>query len=217
MILGIYGSGGSGRDLFSLLEEEGKDKEWDEVLFIDDIKPVGTMMGIRMVPFEVFVEAYSPEQAKIIIAVGEPEFRKMLYQKVKNSGYSLATYIHNTAKVSKFAEIAEGAVILDDIYVAPMAKVGKNVWLNGYTIIGHDVQIGDHCQVSSQVIVTGNTVVDECVYIGAGASIRERLTIGRFAIVSMGAVVLKPVKEEMIVMGNPARAIAVNENHRVFE
>lgn len=218
MVLGIYGSGGSGRDLFSLIIGEKKEKTWDEVMFIDDVKPSGTiMMGIRTIPFAEFCKEYGSEDAKVIIALGEPEHRKRIFQRVKGKGYQLETYIHNTAKISEFAELAEGVVILDDVVVSAMAQIGANVWINGYTIIGHDVQVGEHCQISSQVIVTGNTVVNDCVYIGAGASIREKITIGEFAIVSMGAIVLKSVREEMIVMGNPARAIAVNEKHRVFE
>lgn len=217
MVLGIYGSGGSGKDLFSLIVSEGKDKDWEEVLFIDDTKPAGSKMGIRMFPFDEFCEEYSPERAKVIIALGEPEYRQILSRKVKERGYHLASYIHDSAKISEFASLDEGVVVLDDVFISPMVKIGANVWINGYTIIGHDVQIGDNCQISSQVIVTGNTVVGNCVYIGAGASVRERITIGDFAVISMGAAVLKPVREEMIVMGNPARAIAVNENHRVFE
>lgn len=217
MVLGIYGSGGSGRDLFSLILQEGKDKCWNEVVFIDDTKPEGIMMEIKMMPFDVFCGRYHPDNTKIMIALGEPEYRKMLFQRVHEKGYGLATYIHDSAKISKFAEVAEGAVILDDVFVSPMVKIGTNVWINGYSIIGHDVQIGNHCQISSHVIVTGNTVVNDCVYIGAGASIRERLTIGEFAVISMGAAVLKSVRPEMIAMGNPAREIAVNEKHRVFE
>lgn len=217
MVLGIYGSGGSGRDLFSLILQEGKDRCWDEVVFIDDTKPEGIMMEIKMMPFELFCRRYSAENAKIMIALGEPEYRKMIFQRVHEKGYALATYIHDSVKISKFAEVAEGAVILDDVFVSPMVKIGTNVWINGYSIIGHDVQIGDHCQISSHVIVTGNTVVSDCVYIGVGASIRERISIGEFAVISMGAVVLKSVRPEMIAMGNPAREIAVNEKHRVFE
>lgn len=217
MVLGIYGSGGSGKDLFSLIRSEGKDKNWEEVLFIDDTKPAGSKMGIRMLPFADFCEKYSPKQAEVIIALGEPEYRQILSKKVKEKGYRLASYIHNSAKISEFASLEEGVVILDDVFISPMVQIGANVWINGYTIIGHDVQIGDNCQISSQVIVTGNTVVGACVYIGAGASVRERITIGDYAVISMGAAVLKPVRSEMIVMGNPARTIAVNEKHRVFE
>lgn len=216
MVLGIYGAGGSAKDLFSLIKEENREKKWEDIIFIDDTKAEGTMMGKKMMPFKIFSEMYSPERAGIIIAVGEPEHRQMIYERIRELNYKLETYIHRSVKVSEFAEIADGVVLLNDSFVSPMVKIGTNVWVNGYTIIGHDVQIGNHCQISSQVIITGNTVVDDCVYVGAGASIRERITIGRFSIVSMGAVVLKPVKEEMIVMGNPARPIAVNEKHRVF-
>jgi len=216
MVLGIYGSGGAGRDILGLIYTTEQENKWDEIVFIDDTKDEGIFMNVKIVPFTVFCERYTPEKTKIIIATGEPAYRELLYNKVKERGFRLETYIHPSSKVSRYAEISEGAVILNDCYVSPMAKIEENTFINGYTIIGHDVRIGKHCQIASQVIVTGNTRVGDCVYIGAGASIRERITIEKYAIISMGAVVLKSVETEMKVMGNPARAIAKNEKHRVF-
>lgn len=217
MVLGIYGAGGSGRDLYTLILQEGKDRNWDEVVFIDDTKPDGSLLEARRIPFEEFCGEFPPENARIIIAVGEPAHREMLYERVRGLGYELYTYIHDSARIGKSAQVGEGTAILDDVYVGPLDRIGANVWINGYTIIGHDVVLGDHCQVSSQVIVAGNTVVEDCVYIGAGASVRERINVGKYAVISMGAVVLKPVRPEAVVMGNPARQIALNEDHRVFE
>ncbi len=216
MILGIYG-GSSGKDLYSLILEEGKEKNWEEIIFINDARPIGSQMGIRQIPFDVFCSTYSRKDAKIIIAVGEPSDRKMLYERVMDIGYELETYIHCRASVSKFATISKGDVILNDVCISPMAKIGSNVWINGYSIVGHDVCIGNHCQISSQVIIAGHTLVGDSVFIGAGASVREEITVGDSSIISMGAVVLKTVKPETIVMGNPARTIAINEKHRIFE
>lgn len=216
MILGIYGSGGAGKDVLSLIYTSNQSDNWEEIVFIDDVRSEKEFMGVKVMPFEDFCTIYEPQFAKIIIASGEPAYREMLYNKVVEKGYRLQTYIHPSVNLSEFAEIAEGVVILNECHISPMAKIGENVFINGYTIIGHDVKIGRHSQISSQVIVTGNTEIGECVYIGAAASIRERIKIGKYAIISMGAVVLKSVDEEMKAIGNPARAIAKNENHRVF-
>ena len=216
MVLGIYGSGGAGKDILSLIYTSNQKNNWEEIVFIDDVRKEKELMNVKVMPFKEFCGTYNSECAKIIIATGEPAFREILYSRVVEKGYRLETYIHPSVNLSEFAEIAEGVVILNDCHISPMAKIEENVFINGYTIIGHDVKIGRHSQIASQVIVTGNTEVGECVYIGAAASIRERIKIGKYAIISMGAVVLKPVDEEMKVIGNPARAIAKNENHRVF-
>lgn len=214
--LGIYGAGGSAEDLYGVLNGEGLDNNWTEILFIDDTKPDGESLGCRRVTYESFNKLYNKQNAKIIIAVGEPLSREKLYNKVKKDGYCLETYIKKDCLIRYGTKIGEGVVILDRVCVSSMASIGDNTWINGYTIIGHDVQIGCHCQISSMSIVTGHTVVNDRVFIGASAAIREDITIGKDAVISMGAVVLKDVRENMIAMGNPAREIPKGETHRVF-
>lgn len=215
--LGIYGAGGSAEDLYGVLHGEGLDDNWTEILFIDDTQPDGEILGCRHVTYETFNKLYNNESAKIIIAVGEPTSREKLYNKVKNDGYSLETYIKKDCLIRYGTKIGEGVVILDRVCVSSLASIGDNTWINGYTIIGHDVRIGRHCQISSLSIVTGHTVINDRVFIGASASIRENLEIGKDAVISMGAVVLKDVRENMIAIGNPAREMPRGESHRVFK
>src|SRR5204862_4162658 len=54
---------------------------------------------------------------------------------------------------------------------------------------------------------TLTTLVREGATIGAGAIIGCDLTIGRFAMVGMGAVVTRSVPDFHLVIGNPARSI----------
>src|SRR5439155_2441398 len=51
------------------------------------------------------------------------------------------------------------------------------------------------------------TLVREGATIGGGAIIGNDLTIGRFAMVGMGAVVTRSVPDFHLVIGNPARSI----------
>ena len=90
------------------------------------------------------------------------------------------------------------------------AVLEDNVFINGKTIIGHDVHIGMHCQISSFSIVAGYTQVGEETYIGVSSSIRDHIVVGHNVIDSMGAVVMKDVRDNKVVMGNPAREIAEN-------
>ena len=49
------------------------------------------------------------------------------------------------------------------------------------------------------------------------ACIREGLVIGHDSIIAMGAVVLKNVRDNKTVIGNPAREVVENTNHKVFK
>jgi acetyltransferase-like isoleucine patch superfamily enzyme len=47
--------------------------------------------------------------------------------------------------------------------------------------------------------------------------IKEGSMIGKNTIVGMGSVVLRDLPDDVIALGNPARPMKKNENHRVFK
>lgn len=219
MKLGIYGTGGSGREVFEMVNNMPEFKsEWDEIVFIDDTKDCGMFLDCRMMPFEVFCSIMDRNAAKVVIAVGEPKNRKLLYDRVKDQGYELETIVDSSVRVFHGVTLGEGAIIKEGVFLSSDAYIGDNVYINGgATIIGHDVEIGAHCQISSNSVVAGYTKVGACSFIGIGAAVRDHIEIGENCIISMGAVVMKTVSDNKIVMGNPAREIAENNERKVFK
>lgn len=218
MNLAIYGTGGSGREVYELLERNDSVRKcWEEIIFVDDTKEAGEFWDCPMMPLEDVKKKYKSDEIKIIVAVGEPKVRKLLADKVKEAGYGLATIIHPTAAISPRAKIADGVFIQDYVAVSAEAVIDENVFINGRSIIGHDVHVKPNCQISSHVAIGGWTIIGEGVYIGLSASLRDHIEVGDHAVVSMGSVVLKDVHEDRVVMGNPAREIASSAEGRVFK
>lgn len=216
MLLAIYGTGGSGRELYEMIKRHGDlDSKWSEIIFIDDTKE-GFYRGLRIIKFETFCKEFK-SNCEVVIAVGEPASRQVLCDKVKQNGYELATILSPTAIVNTDANIQSGVVVRDNCIISSSSYIGENTWINSNSIVGHDVVIGKNCQISSFVMIAGKTHIGDNVYIGGSASIRERLEVGEFAVISMGAVVLKNVGASKIVMGNPGREIAENNDRKVFK
>lgn len=61
--------------------------------FIDDFEDETDYYGTRTIHFTSCKEYIKNDAAEFIIAVGEPAARKLLFDKIKLSGYSLATMI----------------------------------------------------------------------------------------------------------------------------
>lgn len=214
-ILAIYGSGGAGTELYETISVSSLINDWQEIVFIDDTKPQGIIHNIKSYPFCDFVSAYKVEETEIVIAVGNPSSRELLYKKVKDAGYTFGKVISETALVSPSAIVDDGVVVLDRTIVSSGAHIGTNTFINGTAIVGHNVDVGANCLICSFSMIAGHARIGNNSFIGASSCVRDEIVLGSNVVVSMGAVVLKNVKDGMIVMGNPAREIS-KSNANVF-
>ena len=79
MRLGIYGSGGVGREILELAKILNEKKKcFSEILFIDDTKKESLVESQKCFSFEQIIKMYPNDEIKICVAVGEPFFRSEL-------------------------------------------------------------------------------------------------------------------------------------------
>jgi len=88
--------------------------------------------------------------------------------------------------------LSENTVVEDDVFI------GARVCTASGTVISHRRDIP--CESRGPVIRAGARV-------GTGASLHPGITVGREAVVALGAVVFQDVPEATLVLGNPARAV----------
>lgn len=215
MILLIYGSGGLGREVFDIAKRiNAKEKKWSEIAFIDDIRPENNLNGARVYKFD---EVLSLKDTECIVAVGEPDSREILYNRLKQNNLKISTLIDPTAVISDDSLIEEGCIVCSFSLIANGAHISTNSLIQPFVVIGHDILVGKHTIIGPGVLPGGGTVFADKVYIGMGATIKERLHIGTNSIVAMGSCVFHDVPEDVIVMGSPARVMRRNEDHKIFK
>ena len=73
--------------------------------------------------------------------------------------------------------------------------------------IGHDVHLCKNVEITAGTILGGFLEVGEGTRIGMGSVIRNRLSIGENAFIGMGSVVIRSVKQDTFVLGNPATKV----------
>lgn len=88
---------------------------------------------------------------------------------------------------------------LGDTIIERGAKVG------GRALIGHNVFIGRNSLITPHAILLGSVWIGTNCWIAPCACVREGVRIGNHSMVGAGAVVLKNVGENAVVIGNPAR------------
>lgn len=112
-------------------------------------------------------------------------------------------------------------VHLGHVEIGDRVHIGANTTICrgtlGSTIIENDVKIDNlvhiahNCHIKSRAMIiacaeiSGGVVVEEDTWIAPNASVRQKLTIGTGSLVGLGAVVVKNVLANTVVLGNPAR------------
>ncbi len=210
MTLAIYCAGGLGKEIVALARGVSR---WDYIIFVDDVTDADWYEGAKVYRFDEVRDL--PDKVEFIIANGEPHTREALYQKIKAEGYSMATVLGAGCSLLPSVEISEGC-ILYDCGVSANVRIGPNVLINTKAIIGHDVVIDAHSVISAFCFLGGFTTIGKCVYMAPGSMAKDRIRIGDDAIISLGAVALRHVKEKSIMIGNPARKLAENTSQKVF-
>lgn len=119
----------------------------------------------------------------------------------------------------KFPQIGN-TVLENNVEIGPNSTVRRGALVStrimSGTKIGSLVNIGHNCVIGRNVIMTCNNVISGSVtigdytYIGVKAMIRNGIQIGSNTLIGMGAVVTKPVPNNVVVYGSPAKIIRDN-------
>jgi sugar O-acyltransferase (sialic acid O-acetyltransferase NeuD family) len=202
----IVGAGGLGRELLSLLRRDSAcNRDWIIAGFIDSrpelkgslINGVPVLGGPEVAP--------THELARFCIAVGQIGIKKVLVDGLieKNAQF---VPIRTRCEVGDGAQIGNSVLQLNAT-VSVDAKIGNFVYLDSECSVGHDAEIGDYCHIGRGVFIGGRAKIGEGVNIHSGAMIAQGVSIGNNAEIGLGAVVLRDVAANSIMIGNPARNV----------
>jgi len=185
--IAIYGAGGHGRIIYSILKENG---EKVSLIFDEQAKDI-----IDKIP----VQKPNPEllkKHKLIVAIGNNSFRKNIADSLNLDFYSVISqnaYVHNSVK------IGEGTSIIHGVVINILAKIGKHVIINSNATVEHDVIIHDFVHIAQNAVCSGGCEIGEGTYIGPGAVIMPGVIVGKWSQISPNTVITKHIADNSIV------------------
>ena len=143
----------------------------------------------------------------VIVAVGDNLVRRDLFVTLKNMGEQFAIARHPKAVLAPDVRVGPGCVICAGTIVNPGSIIGANVILNTGCTVDHHNRIGDHVHIAPGVHLGGDVVVGEGTLVGIGATVMPQRRVGRWSVVSAGALVHSDLSDQVVAAGAPARVI----------
>jgi UDP-perosamine 4-acetyltransferase len=200
----IVGAGDHGRVVLELLRAAGEspsgfvqpNREGAEARGTDGLALIGNLDG----PL-----TWVQPGMRFVVALGDNLLRRDVYQECLRLGLAPVAAVHPTATILAGARIEPGAMVCAGVVVGVAAQIGANAIVNTSSSADHDVSVGPHAQVAPGARLAGRVTVGEGAYIGIGSAVREGLTIGAWAVVAGGAMVVEDVPPATRVAGVPAR------------
>lgn len=199
----IIGAGGHGKVVADTALEAGK---WSEILFLDDAWPEKKRNGAWDIHGNMeMIESLKLRCTNAIVAIGNNHLRIELQSTLVAAGFEIATIVHPSARVSRFAKIGKGSVVFANAVINVDAQIGEAAIINTAATVDHDCQLGRGVHIAPGANLGGGVAVGDFSWIGIGAAVRHYTSIGADVTVGAGAVVVNNIADGVTAVGVPAR------------
>jgi len=204
----IVGAGGMGREVFSWLSQEIRNKKDYKIKgFIDDDP---SALNNYNYPVSIIgnIKDYQPNSGEILaVSILEPKTRKKIVEALLKRSSLFYTLIHPSVTIGTNVKIGEGSIICPNCILSNDIVIHEFVFINTSSTIGHDTTIGSFTSINGKVEITGNVQVGEGCLFGVGAKVIPGRRIGNGAKIGAGSVIIRNVPSDSTVFGNPAKKI----------
>ena len=204
----LYGAGGFGREVVSIVEVLNSIKPTYELLgFVDDNPnyQAGTLInGYPMLGNKDWLLSHKDE-VWCTCTVGNARQKATIQRDITEQGVRFETIIAYGGFIGKFTKIGAGCVFYGSVTISSNCSIGDGVLINQGCTIGHDAVIGDYTTIMPGTGISGSVSIGSEVTIGGHAFIVPEKKIGDGATVAAGSIVFTNVKAGTTVLGNPAR------------
>jgi sugar O-acyltransferase (sialic acid O-acetyltransferase NeuD family) len=204
----IVGAGDFSLEIYSWLPNAiGYNKEWKFKGFLDDnLQALENTFCTEKILGKI--EAYQPDAADVFVCgIAEANVKQKVEKTIGQKGGVFVNLIHSSVVMLGNIKLGAGVIIAPHCFISNSVVLGNHVVINVNTSIGHNVEIGDYTQVSGNTDITGYVKIGQSVFMSSSVTVIPKIVIEDNVRIGAGSVVIKHVKKNKTVFGNPAREI----------
>ena len=162
--------------------------------------------GLPVLAFDEMQRRFPPATHELFIAIGYSQRcrpRKRAFLQAQALGYSLPSFVHESAVVARNAVVGANCLLREQTLVSPFAAVGDNIYTGGGVSISHHVRVDSHVYLAGGCVVNGSAVIGERCFIGSNATVRDRVRVGEGCIVGGGALIMSDCPADGVYVAAP--------------
>lgn len=198
--IGLIGFGSVGKQLYNTLLENNY-SENQIYIFADDIECDESKRRYTFNDFKQ--EKFRSLHFIPTLGYLSKNLKFQILNYLLENKYTIFSFIHPTAFVSKNAKIGRGVIIYPMCNIDQGVTVDDGTILLNSSIVAHDTYIGKCTYLAPGVCLSGLIHVGDLCFIGTSATLANNIKVGNNSTIAMGTCLTKDIDENSFVIGNP--------------
>jgi sugar O-acyltransferase (sialic acid O-acetyltransferase NeuD family) len=205
LTVAVLGAGGHAKVVVATLQAAGFTAA---AIFDDDAAKQGSaLLGVEV--RGTLAEFASSSYRRAVIAIGNNATRMRLAEALQNQlpDVEWITIVHPQTCVHQSVKLGAGTVVFAGAVIQPDAVIGTHAIINTGATVDHDCFIGDFVHIAPGSHLAGDVRIERGTFIGIGAAVIPGRSVGQWATIGAGAVVVKDIPAHAMAVGVPASCL----------
>lgn len=174
----ILGAAGLAKEFYYYIKRAKP--ELQDFVFVNDMPDKQNEIDIDGNVFPVIKDWNFPTKYPFVVAVGNPQIKKILVSKALDCGLEPSETIVDPSAIVLMdkGNLGKGGVVAPGCVITSNITFGDYVTLNLNTTVGHDTIIGSYCTTNPGVHISGQINIGEANEFGTGCIVRDRIILG---------------------------------------
>lgn len=209
--IAIYGAGGFGREVASMIKRINRvEQQWHFIGFFDDDsnhKPKGSSNEYGTILGGIDELNAYPSDLSVVLAFGNPKTVCQVYTNIHNLYIRFPNLVAPEAYIldcDNFS-MGRGNIICSFASMSCNVRLGDFNVFNNRVSLGHDVQVGDFNSFMTASRISGDSRIGTLNFFGVSAVVLPGIEIGTGTTVGANSVIMRKTKDHSVYIGNPAK------------